>query len=182
MDNQKKTAKEGLSIMKLSGGIFLCLGILTLGAALLLLLFGCLIPLFSINGMSLDDTIPIALILLSVFAILGVFGLGLTIAGAVMLVSSGNKTKVQNNVLKRDFYVMADVQKIYKNRFVKYFGRFPWVVECTYQAPNGRIFTFKSRNLLFDPNKVIENNQVRVYVDPNNYANYYVDIDEPKEN
>ena len=43
---------------------------------------------------------------------------------------------------------------------------------------DGTVHIFKSRYLYYNPESLLKNNAVRVYVDNNNYKKYYVDIDE----
>lgn len=161
MENKK--AKVGVNaifivglIFTIIGAIFLVLGII-LGIGLRREIgFESIAFLFSFGGMGL------------LFFCLGIgflLGIGKYKRNAQRLLDNGN-------------YVIAEIFDISQNYNVSVNGRHPFVVSCKYEAMDGAVHIFKSRYLYFNPEMLLKNNVVRVYVDNNNFKKYYVDIDE----
>ena len=73
---------------------------------------------------------------------------------------------------------MAEIAETKINYNVRINGKSPYVVECQYWDMAGNAHIFKSRCLYFNPEPLFKDRMVRVYVEGDNYKNYYVDIDE----
>ncbi len=71
----------------------------------------------------------------------------------------------------KDFF---DVQRNYN---VHIRGRSPYFVRCRYQDVRGNVHIFRSRSAFIEP-QLLQDTKIKVYVDGENYKNYYVDIDE----
>lgn len=54
--------------------------------------------------------------------------------------------------------------------------RHPITVSCRYTAPDGRVYFFHSGPFWYESYEINPKKKVRVYVDRNNPANYYVDV------
>ena len=76
------------------------------------------------------------------------------------------------NEVQRGFFDISQNYNVSVN------GRHPFVVSCKYEAVDGTVHIFKSRYLYFNPEPLLKNNVVHVYVDNNSFKKYYVDIDE----
>ena len=98
--------------------------------------------------------------------------------GLVFLITLGNQKKNAQRLLDNGNYVVAEIFDISQNYNVSVNGRHPFVVSCTYEAVDGTVHIFKSRYLYFNPEPLLKNNVVRVYVDNDSFKKYYVDIDE----
>lgn len=117
---------------------------------------------------------------------LGVFGgIGLvffTIGIAFVVVIAKKKSKAKW-LLENGQVIHGTVTEIDFNPCVHVNGRHPRVVYCSYQDPGtGMIYQFKSRNI-YDSitNCIAIGDSIDIYVDPDNYAKNYVDVDKPME-
>lgn len=98
--------------------------------------------------------------------------------GLVFLITLGNQKKNAQRLLENGNYVVAEIFDISQNYNVSVNNKHPFVVSCKYEAVDGTVHIFKSRYLYFNPEPLLKNNVVRVYVDNDNFKKYYVDIDE----
>lgn len=161
MENKK--VKVGINaifmvglIFTIIGAIFLVVGI-ALGIGLRRELgLDAIVFLFSFGGMG---------------SLFFVMGLG-------FLIALGNKKRTAQRLLNNGNYVIAEIFDILQNYNVSVNARHPFVVSCKYEAIDGTVHIFKSRYLYFNPEPLLKNNVVRVYVDNDNFKKYYVDIDE----
>lgn len=108
----------------------------------------------------------------------GGMGLLFFTLGLVFIITLGNKKRTSQRLLDNGNYVVAEIFDISQNYNVSVNGRHPFVVSCKYEAMDGAVHIFKSRYLYFNPEPLLKNNVVRVYVDNDNFKKYYVDIDE----
>lgn len=108
----------------------------------------------------------------------GGMGLLFFVLGLVFLITLGNKKKTSQRLLDNGNYVVAEIFDISQEYNVMVNGRHPYIVNCKYEAMDGTVHIFKSRYLYFNPETLLKNNVVRVYVDNDNFKKYYVDIDE----
>ena len=86
-------------------------------------------------------------------------------------------------LLENGQVIHGTVTEIVFNTCVNVNGRHPRVVYCSYQDPGtGMIYQFKSRNI-YDSitNCIAIGDSIDIYVDPENYAKNYVDVDKPME-
>jgi len=162
----ERKAKMGLSAMMIVAITFTIIGItfLTIGI------------IAGMGNMTVDGSLAVFVM---VFAGLGALFLGL---GIVFLILEIKKYKRNNRLLTEGYYILADVLDVNKNFNVQY-GRHghPYVVRCGYTDEHGTLHIFKSRNITQYPGNDLIGQQVRVYLDRNDYNNfrdYYMDIDE----
>lgn len=157
-----KKAKIGVSASLILGIIFAIMGtvFLTLGIALY---YG------------LRNDMEESIIFLVTFGAIG--GAFILIGMICLAVCLFQKRKVQK-LLDNGNYIMAEIQEISQNYNINMNGRCPFVIHCQYQAADGTVHIFKSRNIYFNPETLISNQHVRVYYDNEKFKNYYVDIDE----
>lgn len=115
------------------------------------------------------------IIFLSVYGSMGLIFLAI---GLVFLVIKIRRKQRCNRLLQSGSYIMAEIVETKINYNVRINGKSPYVVECQYWDMAGNVHIFKSRCLYFNPESLFKDRMVRVYVEGDNYKNYYVDIDE----
>ena len=104
-------------------------------------------------------------------------GAALLITGVICLCTDIRKRVVGNRLINSGQYIMAEISEIVMNHAIRVNGRHPYVIVCRYQDMYGNIHTFRSRGLYFDPEPLLRDRMVRVYVDGESFKHYYVDID-----
>lgn len=159
---EKRKAKMGMGPMFIVGIIFTILGI-------------GFLPMGIVLYFGLKEETSVGFIFLCVF---GGVGLLFLILGILFLVLEVRKRARCNELLNAGNYVMAEIMEISINYNVRVNDRYPYIVRCQYQDPNGNVHIFKSRNLYFNPETILKDRMVRVYVNGENYKYYYMDIDE----
>lgn len=80
-------------------------------------------------------------------------------------------------LLSAGHFVMADYVGSERAGTVVIYGQPPYRAKFRFCDPSGRICVFHSRYLKSDPTLYLAGRQVRVDVDPENYGNYYADLD-----
>ena len=78
-------------------------------------------------------------------------------------------------------YIEANIEEILVNSKGKpKRGKYPYHIRCIYTNPSDKnIFRFESDNLYFNVNEYINEYNIKklpIYVDKNDYKNYYIDI------
>ena len=100
------------------------------------------------------------------------------IIGIICLCFALKKRNRIKRLLSDGKYVMAEIVGVGRCYNVKIGGYHPYAVTCQYQDISGDVHMFKSRYLRFNPEPLLKDPMVRVYVDAEDYNYYYVDIDE----
>ena len=107
----------------------------------------------------------------------GVGGVFLVL-GVAFLVLMIRRRMIHNRLFTQGHYIMAQVTSDMPNYNVRINGCCPYFAECSYTDPNtGILHLFRSRDIYFDPTAIAMDAMVPVYVDPDNFRHYYVDID-----
>ncbi len=126
--------------------------------------------------MSVDGDLPM---FVAMFTGMGGLFLVIGITFFVIEIRKHNKCK---SLLSGGYYIYAEVLDVNQNFHIQYGNHgHPYVVRCGYTDETGTLHIFKSRNLKKYPGNNLVGQQVRVYLDRNdynNYKNYYMDIDE----
>lgn len=162
----ERKAKIGLSALMIVAIIFSILGVTFLPIGIIV----------GVGGMTVDVGFV-------VFAIVfGGLGALFLLLGIVFLILEIKKHKRSNRLLAEGYYILAEVLEVTKNFNVQY-GKHghPYVIKCGYEDGSGTLHVFKSRNINRYPGKNLIGQQVKVYLDRNdynNFKNYYMDIDE----
>lgn len=149
---------------------------------------------FYISSMNIGDEITIyynplnpmeivssssSIFLLLVFGLLG--GIFLLI-GLIMLGVSIKKQTSKNALLASGTRVYADITDIDLNTSYSVNGRHPYVINCRWTNPaSGITYLFKSGNLWFNPDFLIEEHHIislSVYLNMEKPKKYYIDISE----
>ena len=162
----ERKVKMGLSAMMIVAITFTILG-------------ATFLPIGIIAGMGLMRIDGEFIVFVAVFSGVGSIFL---VLGIVFLILEMRKRNRCNHLLAEGYYVYAEVLDVNKNFNVQY-GKHghPYIVKCGYTDENGTLHVFKSRNIRQYPGNNLLGQQVRVYLDRNdynNYKNYYMDIDE----
>ena len=110
--------------------------------------------------------------------IFGGIGLVLFVPGIICLRIGLKKRNRIKRLLSNGKYVMAEIVGADRCYNVKIWGYRPYVVTCQYQDISGDVHIFRSQYLRFNPEPLLKDQMVRVYVNTEDYKYYYVDIDE----
>lgn len=105
-------------------------------------------------------------------------GLLFFLLGLIFLILYYTKKNKLKKIIENGYYIMAEISNIDMNYNVNVNGRCPYVIYARYKDMNGCIHTFHSRNIFFYPAGMMKNNMVKIYTRPDNFKNYYMDIDE----
>ena len=162
----ERKAKMGLSAMMIVAVTFTILGVTFL-------------PIGIIAGMGLMQVDGDFIIFVLMFTGLGSI---FFVLGVVFLIIEIKKRNRCNRLLAEGYYIYAEVMDVNQNFNIQYGNHgHPYVVKCGYTDENGTLHIFKSRNLTKFPGNNLIGQQIRIYLDRNdynNYKNYYMDIDE----
>lgn len=159
----ERKAKTGMNVWLLIGIIFTIVGV-SFSVTMVVVFF------------AFKDSDPMTFwLFLPIFGLMGVIFL---VFGLILLTSQIRKKVRSNRLLNSGNYITAEITEVTMNYTVRINGRHPFVVKCIYQDMAGNVHIFKSRDLHFDPRELLKSQQVKVYVDGEDFKHYYVDIDE----
>lgn len=112
--------------------------------------------------------------LIGIFAFIGcVF---LAISGAILAVRRRFRRNVRD-LLANGQRIDADISDIQENLKKNMGGRHPIIIHCRYQSPDGRLYLFHSHSVWCRSHEIDMKKKVSVYVDRQNPARYFVDVD-----
>lgn len=101
------------------------------------------------------------------------------LAGAICMIVYYIKQNKRERLLAADRYVYADIVdidvKVNQRVKIDRISMHPYFVTCKYTGANGNTYIFKSRSLFYNPSGLIDQNQLKVYVDLAKPDKYYVD-------
>ncbi|MBR5799162.1 MAG: phage holin family protein [Lachnospiraceae bacterium] len=157
--NERKM-KTGFSARMIVGIVFSMMGAIFFGAGVFLLF------------MAPAD------IKLLFFLIFGGLGLVFLVIGVICLYLEGKKRSAQRKLFENGNYIEADFFDIDWDTTINVNGRHPYFARFRYQDPYGDVHIFKSRNMFINPDTLMTDRKVKVYVNGTDYKYYYVDIDE----
>lgn len=114
-------------------------------------------------------------VLVSIFSFLGITFIGIAVGCGVY--SSRKKNRIR--WLKRNGLCLQARITAVETNLNRTMGDtiHPLTVSCLYSAPDGRTYSFRSHSLRCERHELPETGNVPVYVDKNNYACYYVDVE-----
>jgi len=155
------------------------LGALMIVAITFIVIGATFLPIGIIAGMGLMQVDGALNVFVLMFSGLGSIFL---VLGIIFLILEMRKRNRCNRLLEEGYYIYAEVVDVNQNFNIQYGNHgHPYVVKCGYTDEAGTLHIFKSRNLTKCPGNNLIGQQVRVYLDRNdynNYKNYYMDIDE----
>ena len=126
------------------------------------------------NEFTGEDSIDGIIIFIIIGGIFALIGLGFIIYEIV------NRAK-KKRILGYNFIIQANITNFSINRSVKVNGKSPYIMIANTISPyDGKTYVFKSDSIWNDLSNVLQTYNIKtvpVYVNPNNYKEYYIDID-----
>lgn len=115
-------------------------------------------------------------------SILSSLGLIFTLIGGIPKIIKISKRRLKAKLLNNGLKITADITEITINGIYRVNRRSPYLIICQWQdSQTGIIYLFKSGHIWYEPEAILERlgiNQLTVYLNPDNYKKYYVDITE----
>ncbi|QHT67515.1 DUF3592 domain-containing protein [Rhodocytophaga rosea] len=109
--------------------------------------------------------------------ITGFLGMIFSTIGLANLFAASRTRKKDAWLLNNGRKIETQLQSVAKNTNVRVNGRSPFVVYSQWLNPHTQqVHVFKSASIWYDPSEYISNQKVPVWVDPNNYKRYRVDL------
>jgi hypothetical protein len=109
--------------------------------------------------------------------ITGFLGLIFSTIGWVNLFIASKTRKKEKWLLHNGRKIETQLQSVAKNTNLKVNGRSPFVVYSQWLNPHTQqVHVFKSDSIWYDPSEYIQNQKVPVWIDPNDYKRYRVDL------
>ena len=124
---------------------------------------------------------------LSDYLLLIIPGMGLIffLIGSSYFVIGSIKKKKNNNLKINGMQIEVNYVETILNTSYQVNGRSPYNIVCEWNSSSdGKTYIFKSKNLWFNPENIINEKNItkfNCYVDSNNYKKYYLDTDEFEE-
>lgn len=114
-------------------------------------------------------------------SIISLLGIVFFLVGLIPIVLIGKKKKLRANLIESGRKIYADISEIAVNWTYSANRRHPFNIICQWNdTSSGIVYLFKSNNIWFDPENIIEEQNIKqlpVYIDENDYKKYYVEID-----
>lgn len=115
------------------------------------------------------------------FLIFPGIGLAFMIGGGFNLLSKNNQKKLGKKLKETGELVYANYVKTRKNTSYAVNGVHPYNIVCEWNNPqDNKKYTFKSENIWDDPQRIIEEKNIKtvpVYINPENKKQYFMDLD-----
>ena len=112
--------------------------------------------------------------LIALFVCMGFVFTGI---GVTFWLVKRNHERKARRLLVTGKVVEAEITAISEDTSQSMNRRHPITVSCRYTAPDGRVYFFHSGSFWYESYEIAPKKKVRVYVDRNNPADYYVDMD-----
>lgn len=113
-----------------------------------------------------------------VFWIFGAIGAVLLGAGLSYLYFYKKNHDNRQRLFDEGKYVMAHIESILCDETVEINGSHPYYAICSFINPDdNKQYTFRSSNYVENLNEALESNEVRVYINPENLDEFYVDLE-----
>lgn len=104
-------------------------------------------------------------------------GLVFFIIGLSFLLSIRAKEKRKQRLIESGQLIYARYLGTNRNTNIQVNSRHPFYIECSYNNPyDGNTYLFRSESLWFNPEHLIQDSEIAVYIDRDNYKKYYVDV------
>lgn len=113
-------------------------------------------------------------------AVGGIFmGVIFALVGIVPLIFMYKGKQRIKNLIETGYYIYAVVDRVEKNYGYSRNRQHPYMAYCTHEdEETGKKYKFQSPPMWKNPDPIIQVGiRLKVYVERNNYANYYVDVD-----
>lgn len=118
------------------------------------------------------------------YAVIGILGVVFTVVGAAVAFMPFKAVIKEKKIMKKSISLYGTVDRIGVNTNYTVNGECPWVLYAIYEdSSTGRVTRFKSDNLWFDPEYTYQKGDtVEIRVNPDNYNEYKVIVEERKVN
>lgn len=106
-------------------------------------------------------------------------GLLVVLAGVVIIFIPGMQKRRNKRLLRTGARIKAEISRVYQNSFFTVNGHQPWLIECSWRAPDGTVYVFRSQNFWEYPGSLLDAKNITslpVYYDPANIKRYVVDV------
>ncbi len=114
-----------------------------------------------------------------------IIGFVFILIGGGVFASLVRKEKKRKKLLSYNYVIQANIVGINLDTSLSVNGRNPYRLEANYINPNdGKIYSYRSEEFWIDITPILTQMQITtipVYVNPNNYAEYYVDVSNLKQ-
>lgn len=110
-----------------------------------------------------------------------VAGGAMFLIGFPILLRIHKKERLKKILLSTGRVIYAQIQSVNVNYRVRYNGKYPYNITCSWHDPSTNLtYFFTSDDLQFDPSQRLEEQgiqEIPVYIDPQNIKRYYVNTD-----
>ncbi len=114
--------------------------------------------------------------------IIPLIGLIFFAVGSVVILMKVRKIMINKSLKEKGEAVYAEISEVTLNRSYKVNGRSPYIITCKWTDPStGLIYFFKSPNIWFNPEPIINDRQIQslvVYIERDNPKRYFVSVEE----
>jgi len=157
------------------------IGWLLSGMGIFFLSAGIGIFLFVVNleGLAPGEADVLSLVFLGAF---GGVGLILSTIGLILGRRFSRHKRLKERLSLEGNYIWADVVDISRNSSMHVNGQSPFVLRCKYQHSDGNNYIFTSPYLRYNPESMLSENKVKVWIDRHDIRKYYVDVEGSIEN
>ncbi len=107
--------------------------------------------------------------------IFGIAGILLLIVGISLIVYCLLKKSKEAKLKVSGMRLDAQIIGVSVDRKISSNYQHPYILECQYQSPEGRVYFFHSGPIWYDPTNLLTDTHVPVYVERDNFKSYYVD-------
>lgn len=108
-------------------------------------------------------------------------GLVFFLIGVALLFWIYRKERIKRTLISSGRVIYAQIQGVDINYRVRYNGKCPYNITCSWNDSSTNItYFFTSENLMFDPSPVLNEQgiqEIQVYIDPNHIKRYYVNTE-----
>ncbi len=122
-------------------------------------------------------TVPASYSVIYIFTGVGVLLFSIDL---IIILVSYKKKKMILYLKNNASIINAKFVEVKLNKSYEVNGKNPFIIICEYKGIDGKVYTFKSENIWFNPTDIITKNTIKsfpIYVNHDNYKKYYMDIE-----
>lgn len=94
-----------------------------------------------------------------------------------LIISQKRRDKLNKSLQKQGKIIITKYNRTTLNETLKVNGQSPYQIISQWQDPiDQKLYVFKSENIWFDPEEFVGDREIKVYINPDNYKQYYMDI------
>lgn len=134
------------------------------------LIFTLVGSIITVAGACLSS--QLGLIGAAIFLGLGILSLFI---GILLLLPGMKRYNKAKKLFDNGYYIKVPITEIERNYSTQINGRPAYVIHAEYRDVDGKVFVYRSRDLVRLPDN-LEGQFVHVYIIPPDYSNYYMDI------